>query len=71
MTEALDPNSPMCSPAACLRAEAEDLRERAAEADRLRAKYQTYAIERGEGAEAMRLLADRYEAAAAKLDEAE
>lgn len=66
-----DPSEPMCGPAACLRAEAEDLRERAGERDEARAIATEAAITFGSEAEAMLALAERYERAAAQLDELE
>lgn len=70
-TRMIDPTDPACAPAACLRAEAEDLR---AHAEHLRDeadKAEASAPELRTEAETHDTLATRYEAAASLLDQHE
>lgn len=73
----IDPSEPLCGPSTCLRAEAEDLRERAQQAirdaERVRegiARSTAKAVSIEADAANYLTLANRYERAASMLDEA-
>lgn len=67
----IDPNDAACSPSACLRAEANDLREKAALRTENVEEIRAQADELAQEAEAMTVLAARYDKAAQALDDAE